>query len=257
MKLDQVKAVITGGASGLGHATVKKFLENGASVAIFDFERSTFKDTIKELDRKFQGRFIFVNVDVTDTKSVEKGIDITIKKFTAINVLVNCAGIATARKTISKDGVHPLDLYKKVIDVNLIGTFNMVRLTASVMERNSISSTGEKGCIINTASVAAFDGQKGQAAYAASKGGVASSTLPLARDMAASAIRVNAIAPGLFLTPMLKGLPIEAQTELAHQVVFPKRLGHPDEFAKLALFIVNSEYMNGETVRIDGAIRLP
>ncbi len=257
MKLDQVKAVVTGGASGLGYATVKKFLENGASVAIFDLKRTVSQDIINDLERKFGHRLLFVDVDVTDTSSVEKGLEITNEKFKGINVLVNCAGIAIARKTIGKDGVHPLDLYKKVIEVNLVGTFNMVRLTATIMERNSIDITGEKGCIINTASVAAFDGQKGQAAYAASKGGVAASTLPLARDLASSAIRVNSIAPGLFLTPMLVGLPKEAQAELANQVVFPKRLGQPDEFAQLALFIVRSEYMNGETVRIDGAIRLP
>ena len=257
MKLDQVKAIITGGASGLGYATAKKFLENGANVAIFDLRRTVSESIIGELESKFEGRLVLVDVDVTDTDSVENGLEITLEKFKAINVLVNCAGIAIARKTTSKDGVHPLDIYEKVINVNLVGTFNMVRLTATKMERNNISITGERGCIINTASVAAFDGQKGQAAYAASKGGVAASTLPLARDMASSAIRVNAIAPGLFLTPMLAGLPKEAQNELANQVVFPKRLGQPDEFAQLALFIVQSEYMNGETIRIDGAIRLP
>ena len=257
MELDQVKAIITGGASGLGYATAQKFLENGASVAIFDQKKTVSEGIFSELESKFEGRLIFVDVDVTETNSVEKGLKLAIERFEMINVLVNCAGIAIARKTTNKDGAHPLELYKKVIDVNLVGTFNMVRLTAIIMEKNSKSTTGERGCIINTASVAAFDGQKGQAAYAASKGGVAASTLPLARDMASSGIRVNAIAPGLFLTPMLAGLPKEAQSELANQVVFPKRLGHPYEFAQLALFIVQSEYMNGETVRIDGAIRLP
>ena len=179
------------------------------------------------------------------------------KRFGKINALVNCAGVAIAKKTTSKEGAHPLDLYQKVIDVNLVGTFNMVRLSAIEMEKNKPNDSGERGCIINTASVAAFDGQKGQAAYSASKGGVAASTLPLARDLASSNIRVNTIAPGLFLTPMLEGLPEEAKEDLAKQVVFPKRLGSPSEFAKLASFMIQSEYLNGEIVRLDGAIRLP
>ena len=257
MELSEIKAVVTGGASGLGLATVKEFLKHDASVAIFDLKSTNSEKVIRELEVRFRDKVIFVEVNVTDTQSVEKGLELAIDKFSSINVLVNCAGIAIAKKTTSKDGAHPLDLYKNVIDVNLVGTFNMVRLTALRMEKNNPSSSGERGCVINTASVAAFDGQKGQAAYSASKGGVAASTLPLSRDMASSGIRVNTIAPGLFLTPMLAGLPEDAQNDLAKQVVFPKRLGQPEEFAKLALFMVQSEYLNGETVRLDGAIRLP
>ena len=257
MELNEIKAVVTGGASGLGLATVKEFLKHDANVAIFDLKSTNSEKVIRELEVRFRDKVIFVEVNVTDTQSVEKGLELAIDKFSSINVLVNCAGIAIAKKTTSKDGAHPLDLYKNVIDVNLVGTFNMVRLTALRMEKNNSSSSGERGCVINTASVAAFDGQKGQAAYSASKGGVAASTLPLSRDMASSGIRVNTIAPGLFLTPMLAGLPEDAQNDLAKQVVFPKRLGQPEEFAKLALFMVQSEYLNGETVRLDGAIRLP
>ncbi len=257
MKLEEVSAVITGGGSGLGLATAKEFLRSGARVSIFDLENSNSEALKKELNSDFEGRVYLANVDVTDTQSVEEGLKITIQKYGKINVLVNCAGIAIAKKTTGKDGAHPLDLYQKVIDVNLIGTFNMVRLSAIEMEKNEQNSSGERGCVINTASVAAFDGQKGQAAYSASKGGVAASTLPLARDLASSNIRVNTIAPGLFLTPMLEGLPEEVKDDLAKQVVFPKRLGSPSEFAKLASFIIQSEYLNGETVRLDGAIRLP
>ena len=251
MELNEIKAVVTGGASGLGLATVKEFLKHDASVAIFDLKSTNSEKVIRELEVRFKDKVIFVEVNVTDTQSVEKGLELAIDKFSSINVLVNCAGIAIAKKTTSKDGAHPLD------DVNLVGTFNMVRLTALKMEKNNSSSSGERGCVINTASVAAFDGQKGQVAYSASKGGVAASTLPLSRDMASSGIRVNTIAPGLFLTPLLAGLPEDAQNDLAKQVVFPKRLGQPEEFAKLALFMVQSEYLNGETVRLDGAIRLP
>ena len=257
MKIKEVSAIVTGGASGLGLATAREFLERGASVSIFDLENSNTTSLVAKLNEDFEGKVIVANVDVTDSNSVTKALGVVNRRFGKINVLVNCAGVAIAKKTTGKEGAHPLDLYQKVIDVNLVGTFNMVRLSAIEMEKNKPNDSGERGCIINTASVAAFDGQKGQAAYSASKGGVAASTLPLARDLASSNIRVNTIAPGLFLTPMLEGLPEEAKEDLAKQVVFPKRLGSPTEFAKLASFMIQSEYLNGETVRLDGAIRLP
>ncbi len=257
MKIREVSAVITGGASGLGLATVREFLEKGARVSIFDLENPNFESLAIKLNQDFDNRLLVFSVDVTDSNSVIVALGASIKRFGKINALVNCAGVAIAKKTTGKEGAHPLDLYQKVIDVNLVGTFNMVRLSAIEMEKNELDERGERGCIINTASVAAFDGQKGQAAYSASKGGVAASTLPLSRDLASSQIRVNTIAPGLFLTPMLEGLPEDAKENLAKQVVFPKRLGAPEEFAKLASFIIESEYLNGETVRLDGAIRLP
>lgn len=249
MRIDTVKAIVTGGASGLGAATAWAFRTAGAQVTLFDRDSDRGPALAAEIGATYAA------VDVTDEASVAAGIAAAKAAMGGLNALVNCAGIAIGEKTVGKDGPHDLARYRKVIDVNLVGTFNCIRLAAAEMAANE-PQDGERGAIVNTASIAAFDGQMGQAAYAASKAGVAGMTLPLARDLARSGIRVNTIAPGLFLTPMLMGLPEEARAQLAADVVFPKRLGDPAEYAQLALFMVNSGYLNGETVRIDGALRM-
>lgn len=249
MRIDQVKAIVTGAASGLGAATARQLRGVGAQVTIFDRDAARGEALAAEIGAGY------ASVDVTDEGSVKAGIAQAVAAMGGLTALVNCAGIAIAEKTLGREGPHDLARYRKVIDVNLIGTFNCIRLAAEVMAGNELVD-GERGAIVNTASIAAFDGQKGQAAYAASKAGVAGSTLPLARDLAQNGIRVNTIAPGLFLTPMLMGLPEEAREALAVDVTFPKRLGDPAEYARLAQFLIESGYMNGETIRIDGALRM-
>ncbi len=200
---------------------------------------------------------LFQKVDVTDEASVVAGIAATMEKFGKITANVNCAGIGVASKTLGKEGPHTLGLFKKVVDINLTGTFNVFRLCAEQMAKNEPNEDGERGVIINTASVAAFDGQKGQVAYSATKGAIVGMTLPVSRDLAYYGIRICAIAPGLFLTPLFEGLGQEVVDSLSAQVTFPKRLGKPSEYGSLARTIVESPYMNGETIRLDGAIRLP
>ena len=253
MKLDQTVAVITGGASGLGEATVRNFVEGGARVAIFDMNAEKGEQVASELG----DAPIFCAVNVTDENSISSGVAATMEKFGKINANVNCAGIGVAMKTMGKEGPHTLDLFKKVIDINLVGTFNTFRLCVEQMAKNEPNSEGERGVIVNTASVAAFDGQKGQVAYSASKGGIVGMTLPVARDLAFYGIRICTIAPGLFYTPLFEGLGQEVVDSLSAQVTFPKRLGSPAEYGQLARNIVESPYLNGETIRIDGAIRLP
>ncbi|MCC0021795.1 MAG: 3-hydroxyacyl-CoA dehydrogenase [Nitratireductor sp.] len=253
MKLDQTVAVITGGASGLGEATVRNFVEGGARVAIFDMNAEKGEQVASELG----DAAIFCAVNVTDENSIASGVAATMEKFGKINANVNCAGIGVAMKTMGKEGPHTLDLFKKVIDINLVGTFNTFRLCVEQMAKNEPNSEGERGVIVNTASVAAFDGQKGQVAYSASKGGIVGMTLPVARDLAFYGIRICTIAPGLFYTPLFEGLGQEVVDSLSAQVTFPKRLGSPAEYGQLARNIVESPYLNGETIRIDGAIRLP
>ena len=253
MKLDQTVAVITGGASGLGEATVRNFVEGGARVAIFDMNTEKGEQVASELG----DAAIFCAVNVTDENSISSGVAATMEKFGKINANVNCAGIGVAMKTMGKEGPHTLDLFKKVIDINLVGTFNTFRLCVEQMAKNEPNSEGERGVIVNTASVAAFDGQKGQVAYSASKGGIVGMTLPVARDLAFYGIRICTIAPGLFYTPLFEGLGQEVVDSLSAQVTFPKRLGAPAEYGQLARNIVESPYLNGETIRIDGAIRLP
>jgi NAD(P)-dependent dehydrogenase (short-subunit alcohol dehydrogenase family) len=249
MRIEQVKAIVTGAASGLGAATARQLRGSGAHVTIFDRDDARGRALADEIGAAY------ASVDVTDEASVKAGIATAVAAMGGLSALVNCAGIAIAEKTLGRDGPHDLARYRKVIDVNLLGTFNCIRLAAEVMAGNDLVD-GERGAVVNTASIAAFDGQKGQAAYAASKAGVAGSTLPLARDLAQNGIRVNTIAPGLFLTPMLMGLPDEAREALAADVTFPKRLGDPAEYARLAQFLIESCYMNGETIRIDGALRM-
>ncbi len=243
-------AVVTGGASGLGLATTKALLADGASVVIIDLPSSNGEAIAKELGDRVR----FAAADVTDEAAVTAALDVA-ESLGPLRVAVNCAGIGNAVKTVSKKGAFPLDAFKKVIDVNLIGTFNVLRLAAERISKPE-PSDGERGVIINTASVAAYDGQIGQAAYSASKGGVVGMTLPIARDLASLLIRVNTIAPGLFKTPLLAGLPEAAQASLGQQVPHPSRLGDPSEYGALAAHIVSNPMLNGETIRLDGAIRM-
>lgn len=250
MKLSTTAAIITGGASGLGEATARHFAANGAQVTILD--RDVKRGTAVATDI---GGF-FTETDVTDEVSVQAAIDLAKEKMGKISVTVNCAGIAIGIKTVGRDGPHPLDAFRRTIDVNLVGTFNVARLAAVVMAENEPESDGARGVIINTASVAAFDGQKGQAAYAASKGGIAAMALPMARDLASTGIRVMTIAPGIFMTPMLAGLSEEVQAQLSADVPNPARLGQASEYGQLAAAIVEIGYLNGEVIRIDGALRM-
>ncbi|OYX45536.1 MAG: 3-hydroxyacyl-CoA dehydrogenase [Rhodobacterales bacterium 32-67-9] len=246
MQLGSARAIITGGASGLGAATADAFRTTGAQVTIFDraADGAAFADMIGAA---------FAEVDVTDEPSVVAGIAVARDAMGGVDVLVNCADIATGEKTLGRDGPHRLDTFRRTIDINLVGTFNVMRLAAAEMAKNE---GPERGVIVNTASIAAFDGQKGQTAYAASKGGIVGLTLPAARDLASLGIRVCAIAPGIFATPMLRGLPQEVQDSLAAEVTFPGRLGDPAEYAALAGFIVECGYLNGEVIRLDGALRM-
>lgn len=250
MKLDQTCAVITGGASGLGEATARHFAANGAKVALFDLNEERGQQVAADLGGSFH------KTDVTDEDSVAAAIAAAKTAMGTITAAVNCAGIAPAATTIGKKGPHPLHVFQQTIDINLVGSFNVARLAAEVIAENAAEADGARGVIINTASIAAMDGQRGQAAYAASKGGIVGLSLPMARDLARSGIRVMAIAPGIFLTPMLQGLPQEVQDQLAADVTCPKRLGDPSEYARLAGFIVENGYLNGEVIRIDGALRM-
>ncbi len=250
MQLPSTAAIVTGGASGLGEATARYFAENGAQVTILDRDAERGKEVAAEIGGHF------VETDVTDEASVAAAIAYATDKMGRITAAVNCAGIAVGIKTVGKDGPHPLSPFQRTIDINLVGTFNVSRLAAEQMAKNAPESDGARGVIINTASIAAFDGQKGQTAYAASKGGIVGMTLPMARDLASSGIRVMAIAPGIFMTPMLAGLPEEVQQQLAADVPNPARLGDPREFGRLAGFIVELGYLNGEVIRIDGALRM-
>lgn len=251
MDLSQSCAVVTGGASGLGAAVARHLVDAGGTVMIFDRDATRGAEAADTIGAGF------VPVDVTDEASVTGGIAAARASMGKISVLVNCAGIATGEKTVGREGPHALDSFRRTIDINLVGSFNCLRLAADVMAANAPNEDGERGVVINTASVAAFDGQKGQTAYAASKAGVAGLSLPAARDLARLGIRVNAIAPGLFLTPMLEGLGPEIVEGLSADVQFPKRLGRPAEFAALAGHIIENAYLNGTTIRLDGGLRMP
>jgi NAD(P)-dependent dehydrogenase (short-subunit alcohol dehydrogenase family) len=250
MDVKGLAAIVTGGASGLGGATASALAAKGAKVAIFDRNAELGEKKAKELGG------IFCNVDVGDAASAEAGVKTVIEKLGVPRVAVNCAGIGRAGRTISKTGPMPLQDFDIVIKVNLVGTFNIIRLAAAEMAKGEPLAGGERGVIINTASVAAFDGQIGQAAYSASKGGIVGMTLPIARDLSSMGIRVCTIAPGLFNTPMMASLPDEAKKSLGAMVPFPARLGDPTEYAMLAMSIVENPMLNGETIRLDGAIRL-
>jgi NAD(P)-dependent dehydrogenase (short-subunit alcohol dehydrogenase family) len=242
--------LITGGASGLGAATARMAVENGGKVVIADLQVEAGEKLAKELG----GRF--AKCDVTSETDGKAAVETAVKAFGGVHVLVNCAGIGTAERTIGKEGPHNLAHFTRVVTINLIGSFNMIRLAADAMAKAGPNAAGERGVIINTASVAAFDGQIGQAAYSASKGGIVGMTLPIARDLSRNGIRVCTIAPGIFETPMLLGMPKDVQDALGKMVPFPPRLGRPVEYAQLARAIIENEMMNGETIRLDGAIRM-
>lgn len=252
MKLDEVIAIVTGGASGLGEATVRRIVESDGKAAIFDLSVERGNALAEELG----DNVAYFMVDVTNEAEVKGAIQKTKAAFGGINTVVNCAGIGAASKVLGKKGVHDLGMFSKVISINLIGTFNIIRLASDAMVANEANSAGERGVIINTASVAAFEGQIGQAAYSASKGGIVSMTLPIARELAAHGIRVMTIAPGLFHTPMFDTLPEEAREALGKMIPFPPRLGLPEEYAQLATSIIENPMLNGETIRLDGAIRM-
>ncbi|HEY8490939.1 MAG TPA: 3-hydroxyacyl-CoA dehydrogenase [Dehalococcoidia bacterium] len=253
MQIEGIGAVVTGGASGLGRATAELLASLGARVAVLDRPGSAGEEVARTLG---EGA-IFAPADVTDEGQVTAALDTAVREFGGVHVVVNCAGIGAAARTVSKDGPMPLGLFARVIQVNLIGTFNVIRLAAARMATNEPNAEGERGVVVNTASVAAFDGQIGQAAYSASKAGVVGMTLPVARDLARLGIRVVTIAPGLFDTPMFAGLSEEARRALEANVPFPQRLGRPQEYALLVRQIVENPMLNGETIRLDGALRMP
>jgi len=250
MDIKDKVAVVTGGASGLGLATTKKLLEKGAKVVIIDLPTSKGEDVAKELGDAVR----FSPSDVTSEDQVGSALDIA-EGLGEIRVAVNCAGIGGSIRTVGKKGAYPLDHFKKIIEVNLIGTFNVIRLSAERMLKNDPVGE-ERGVVVNTASVAAYEGQIGQAAYSASKGGIVGMTLPIARDLSSMQIRVCTIAPGLFLTPLLMGLPEESLKSLGAQVPHPRRLGNPEEYGALASHIIENPMLNGEVIRLDGAIRM-
>lgn len=250
MDLKGVGAIVTGGASGLGAATAKALAGAGARVAIFDMNLELAEQTAKEIGG------VAIKCDVADGPGGEAAVKDAIAKVGPVRVLVNCAGVGTPMKAVGKDGPVALEKFVKVVQINLVGTFNMIRLVAHHMQQQPEMADKERGCIINTASVAAFDGQIGQPAYGASKAGVHGMTLPLAREFAQFGIRVCTIAPGLFATPLLKELPEPVQQSLAASIPFPPRLGHPEEFAELACHIVTNGHLNGEVIRLDGALRM-
>jgi NAD(P)-dependent dehydrogenase (short-subunit alcohol dehydrogenase family) len=253
VKLEGIGAVVTGGGSGLGEATARALAARGARVAILDLGRSKGAEVAKSIG----DAALFCEADVANEEQVTAALDRAVEAFGGLHAAVNCAGIGTAGRTVDREGrPFELRLFELTLRVNLVGTFNVIRLAAARMMKNQPSDEGERGAVVNTASVAAFEGQIGQCAYSASKGGVVGMTLPIARDLAAAGIRVNTIAPGLFATPMLMGLPQPARDQLASQIPFPQRLGKPPEFAALACHLLENPMINGETIRIDGAIRM-
>ena len=252
MKIQDTKAIITGGASGLGQAVAEDVVASGGSVALLDVNAAAGQALVSKLGE----RASFIETDVTSEAAVNAAIAAAAQAMGGINLAVNCAGVGWPKRMVGKDGPMPGDFFRKVIEINLVGTLLVCKAAAAEMQKNTPSADGERGAIVMTASVAAFDGQIGQVAYAASKGGVVGMTLPMARELAAFGIRVVTIAPGLFLTPMMAALPAEAQESLGKQVPFPPRLGRPVEYASFVRQIVENPMLNGETIRLDGAIRM-
>ncbi|MBP1971280.1 NAD(P)-dependent dehydrogenase (short-subunit alcohol dehydrogenase family) [Virgibacillus natechei] len=252
MKVENHVIVVTGGASGLGEATVRNAVSRGAKTIILDMAEEKGEQLVEELGEAAY----FIKTDVTDETSVQAALDQAVETFGPIHVVVNCAGVAIAEKTYSKRGVHDLASFTNVIQVNLIGTFNVIRLAAEKIAANEPNENNERGVIINTASVAAYEGQIGQVAYSASKGGIVGMTLPIARDLSTLGIRVMTIAPGLFETPLFETLPEKAKKALGEMTPFPSRLGYPEEYARLTQSIIENPMLNGETIRLDGAIRM-
>lgn len=249
MTIENKTFIITGGASGLGFATTQMIVENGGNAVILDINEEAGKSAESD-------KILFVKTDVANEEQVQNAIDLAVQTFGGLHGVANCAGVGPAQRVVGKNGPHSLDFFTKVININLVGTFNVIRLATNVMQNNEPNQDGERGIIINTASVAAFDGQIGQAAYSASKGGIVAMTLPIARELARMGIRVMTIAPGIFETPLLASLPQDAQDSLGKQVPFPPRLGRPSEYASLVKHIVENQMLNGEVIRLDGAIRM-
>ena len=245
MEIEGRTFLVAGGGSGLGAATTEMLTNEGANAVVVDLRGEAADGNVR-----------FVETDVTDEASVRRAIEEALQSFGGMHGAINCAGIASAEKVLGREGPHSLDSFAKVVEVNLVGTFNVLRLAAEVMVNNEPAASGERGVIVNTASVAAYDGQIGQVAYAASKGGVVALTLPVARELAQYGIRAVAIAPGIFDTPMMAGLPEAARESLGKQVPFPSRLGRPEEYAALVRHIIENEMLNGEVIRLDGSIRM-
>ena len=252
MKLQECRAIVTGGASGLGEATIRNIIQNRGKAVIFDQS----EENGARLQNELGEAVLFVKADVTKEEDIQEAVNNAAEFMDGVNIVVNCAGIGIAEKVLGRNGAHNLALFSKVINVNLIGTFNVIRLAAEKMIKNEVNDQNERGVMINTASVAAYDGQIGQAAYSASKGGIVGMTLPIARELARYGIRVMTIAPGLFHTPMFDTLPQEARDSLGKMVPFPQRLGFPNEYAQLVQSIIENPMLNGETIRLDGAIRM-
>jgi NAD(P)-dependent dehydrogenase (short-subunit alcohol dehydrogenase family) len=252
MQLSDVKAVITGGASGLGFAVARRLIDAGARVALLDVQADKGAAAAAELGSGAH----FLQADVTSESGIAAVMAQAQAAMDGLNVAVNCAGILGAGRVLGKDAPMPLEQFARTVSVNLVGSFNVAKAAAALIQHNAAGDDGERGAIINTASVAAFDGQIGQAAYSASKGGVVGMTLPMARELARFGIRVNTIAPGIFWTPMVDGMPAAVQESLSASIPFPSRLGQPAEFADLVAFILGNRYLNGETIRLDGAVRL-
>ncbi len=252
MQINGSVFVVTGAGSGLGAETASNLVRAGGKVVIVDIDATAGEAQAAELGANAR----FAKTDVTDEASATAAIEMAVKEFGGLHGLVNCAGVAPPKKVLGRNGPHDLASFARVVSINLVGTFNMIRLAADAMSKNEPNDKGERGVIVNTASVAAFDGQIGQAAYASSKAAVAGLTLPVARELAAHGIRVMCIAPGIFETPMLKGLPQAAQDSLGQMVPFPSRLGKPAEYAALVQHICENSYLNGEVIRIDGSIRM-
>jgi NAD(P)-dependent dehydrogenase (short-subunit alcohol dehydrogenase family) len=252
MKLDQTRAIVTGGASGLGRAAAESIIAGGGTVTLFDVNEELGDSTARELGERAR----FCKVDVSSETGVDAAVGGAAESMGGLTLAVNCAGVGWPKRMVGREGPMPADFFRKVVEINLVGTLMVCKAAAAAMQRGEPNPGGERGVIVNTASVAAFDGQIGQVAYSASKGGVVAMTLPMARELASFGIRVVTIAPGLFLTPMMAALPAEAQASLGQQVPFPPRLGDPSEFARLVVQIVENPMLNGETIRLDGAIRM-
>ncbi len=252
MKLSEAKAVVTGGASGLGFATAQRVIDEGGQVVLLDINDALGAESVAQLG----DRVSYVSTDVSNEDSVKAAIEQAGTTMGGITLAVNCAGVADAGRALGREGTWPTASFNRIIQINLVGTFNVTKEAAAVMNANEPTEDGERGVIISTASIAAFEGQIGQAAYSASKGGVHAMMLPLAREFAQFGIRVNTIAPGIMLTPMMAGMPDEVQESLAQQVPFPKRLGKPEEYANTVAYIYETTYVNSETIRCDGAIRM-
>lgn len=252
MRVAEHTFVITGGASGLGAATAQHLVAQGAAVVLLDINQSAVEAAAQRLGNKALG----LACDICDAEQVQQALDAAVQQFGALHGLINCAGIVGAQRILGRKGPHDLDDFARVLNINVIGSFNVLRLTAQVLANNAANAQGERGVIINTASIAAYDGQLGQAAYAASKGAIVSLTLPAARELAGQGIRVMTIAPGIFETPMMAGMTEEVRASLSAGVPFPPRLGKPEEYAALAQHIIENSMLNGEVIRLDGALRM-